>query len=96
MQRFGQLAVAAVLTGAFFTQTPLPYRDPARSVDERVADLLGRMTLEEKVAQLVGIWQKKPSIQDAEGRFDPAKAKTLLEFGIGEVSRPSETNMPAG
>jgi beta-glucosidase len=96
MQRFVQFAAAAVLTGAFFAQAPLPYRDPARSIDERVADLLGRMTLEEKVAQLVGIWQKKPSIQDAEGRFDPAKAKTLLEFGIGEVSRPSETNMPAG
>jgi beta-glucosidase len=96
MQRLVQLAAATVLTGAFFTQTPLPYRDPARSIDERAADLLARMTLEEKVAQLVGIWQKKPSIQDAEGRFDPAKAKTLLEFGIGEVSRPSETNMPAG
>jgi beta-glucosidase len=96
MQRLMQLAAAAALTGAFVAQTPLPYRDSARSIDERVADLLGRMTLEEKVAQLVGIWQKKPSIQDAEGRFDPAKAKTLLEYGIGEVSRPSETNMPPG
>jgi beta-glucosidase len=74
----------------------MPYRDATRSVDDRVADLLGRMTLEEKVAQLVGLWQKKPQIQDADGRFDPAKAKALLEHGIGEISRPSETNMPAG
>jgi beta-glucosidase len=73
-----------------------PYKNAALSTDERVADLLGRMTLEEKVAQLVGLWQKKPQIQDADGRFDPSKAKTLLEHGIGEISRPSETNMPAG
>ena len=33
-------------------QTPA-YRDPTLSVEERVADLLGRMTLEEKVGQLI-------------------------------------------
>lgn len=30
----------------------LPYRDPKLAVDKRVADLLGRMTLEEKAGQL--------------------------------------------
>ena len=105
MRTYARLAAAAMVISVSLTQaraltarqapTP-PYRDQARSIDERVADLLGRMTIEEKVAQLEGIWQKKPAIQDAGGRFDPAKAKTLLEHGIGEVSRPSETNAPAG
>ena len=32
-----------------------PYRDPACPLAERIGDLLGRMTLDEKVAQLTGI-----------------------------------------
>jgi len=33
-----------------------PWRDPALSADERLAELLTRMTLAEKVAQLGSIW----------------------------------------
>ncbi|NLF79286.1 MAG: beta-glucosidase [Chloroflexi bacterium] len=36
------------------------YRDPSRSVEERVADLLGQMTLEEKVGQLI-MWDARPA-----------------------------------
>ena len=39
-------------------QTPA-YRNPSLSVEERVADLLGRMTLEEKVGQLI-MWDARP------------------------------------
>jgi beta-glucosidase len=35
------------------TGTPLPYQDTSLDVDERVADLVSRMTLEEKVSQMV-------------------------------------------
>jgi len=33
-----------------------PWRDPSRPVADRVADLLGRMTLAEKLAQLGSVW----------------------------------------
>lgn len=41
----------SLLTLLALAQEP-PYLDPARPVEERLADLLGRMTVEEKVAQL--------------------------------------------
>jgi beta-glucosidase len=77
-------------------QTTPVYRDANASTDARVADLLARMTIEEKVAQLQGIWNRKREIQDAQGRFDPTNAPALIGHGIGEVSRPSEIAAPAG
>ena len=69
----------------------LPYRDPARSADERADDLLARMTIEEKVAQMVGVWQKKPAmLVDDEGRFDLEKARRSLAHGLGQVGRASD------
>ncbi len=38
---------------AFAQSSLLPYKNPVLSVDERVKDLLSRMTLEEKVGQLL-------------------------------------------
>ena len=38
-----------------------PWRDPSRPVAERVADLLGRMTLAEKLAQLGSVWVGRPA-----------------------------------
>ncbi len=40
-------------------ETAIPYRNPALSAEDRVADLLGRMTLEEKVGQLL-MWDARP------------------------------------
>jgi beta-glucosidase len=35
------------------------YENSGLSVDDRLEDLLSRMTIQEKVAQLVYVWQKK-------------------------------------
>jgi beta-glucosidase len=68
-----------------------PYRDPARSADERADDLLARMTIEEKVAQMVGVWQKKPAmLVDDAGRFDAEKARRSFAHGLGQVGRASD------
>ena len=70
-----------------------PYRNPALSAEKRVKDLLRRMTLEEKAAQMLCIWQKKPqTLVDADGNFDFAKAKLSFKdgFGLGQVGRPSD------
>ena len=70
-----------------------PYRDATRSAEERTADLLGRMTLEEKAAQMVGVWQlKSETLVGADGTFDLAKARAAFGHGhgLGQVGRPSD------
>ncbi|MEX2091438.1 MAG: glycoside hydrolase family 3 N-terminal domain-containing protein, partial [Pirellulales bacterium] len=70
-----------------------PYRDAALPVEKRVADLLGRMTLAEKAAQMTCVWQQKATkLLDAEGNFDLAKARENFSDGngIGQVGRPSD------
>src|SRR5277367_6377088 len=77
-------------------QTP-PYREPSLPTEQRIDDLLSRMTLEEKVAQLEGAWEnhqfhKDPQtlFVDEKGNFLPERAAALLKDGLGEMSRPSE------
>ncbi len=72
---------------------PPLYRDPDAPVDERVRDLLSRMTVDEKVAQLGSAWLQ---LDPESGEFAPFQSgfgdapvpDRLLELGLGQVTRP--------
>jgi len=60
------------------------YRDPTRSVDERLDDLMDRMTPSEKAAQLGSAWV----FQLADGpSLREDRAAVLLADGLGQVTR---------
>ncbi|HEY4301063.1 MAG TPA: glycoside hydrolase family 3 N-terminal domain-containing protein [Candidatus Didemnitutus sp.] len=63
-----------------------PYRDASRSVDARVQDLLARMTLDEKVAQLQSVRPADPKAFDEAGNFVVSAADAArLNLGAGAV-----------
>lgn len=80
------LAATPVIAAAL-----LPYRDARLPVSERVRDLLSRMTVEEKAAQLQSMWFAKSKLVDDKGQFSPEKARKALANGMGQIARPSDT-----
>ena len=83
------------------SQTAQPdYKNPRFPVEQRVADLLGRMTLEEKVAQLICLWQAQPEVgpqgdfSTDRGDFSPEKASNVMKYGIGQIARQRERKGP--
>ena len=69
------------------------YKDPDQAIEDRVSDLISRMTIEEKAAQMMGIWsEKKETLVDENGYFDFEKASKSFAHGngIGQVGRPSD------
>ena len=100
------LALASILILSFMPlnirvqaqNDKFPYKNPQLSIDERVKDLLARMTLEEKVAQMMCLWMEKPNDNSKVaksdlpfgGDFSPALAKQKMPFGIGQFARQRE------
>ena len=80
------------------TSTP-PYLDPSQPVATRVSDLLGRMTLEEKIAQMHAFWlhlseDGQHQVRPGEafiGRSDPDALQQRLKNGMGQITRPLGT-----
>lgn len=72
---------------------PSDYLNPLLPVAQRVRDLLNRMTLEEKAAQMQCVWlDKAKTLVDEKGSFDLEKAKAAFGqgHGLGQVGRPSD------
>ncbi|MFD0366369.1 beta-glucosidase [Streptomyces sp. NPDC127114] len=84
------------MTDTVVTQPRAPYRawrDPSLSAEVRVDALMREMTLEEKTAQLYGVWvgasdegaEVAPYQHDME---EPVDLDDLLPAGLGQLTRP--------
>src|SRR5262245_57242445 len=79
------LAFVSLLFPLAYAQTPKAsspptprYRDASLSIEDRVADLLSRMTLEEKVDQISGGRQSKLDVIDPTGTFNTQQARDTM------------------
>jgi beta-glucosidase len=76
------------------------YKNATLSVEARVADLLKRMTVEEKVAQLSCIWAQRPQANPQtdfstdRGELSAEKAREVMKHGIGQIGRQRERKGP--
>ncbi|WP_253943807.1 beta-glucosidase [Nocardioides marmotae] len=74
-----------------------PWQDTTLPVDVRVGDLVARMTLAEKVAQLSSIWGVDPDVGDMAPMLREALAagqrfEDLVRDGLGQLTRPFGTD----
>ncbi|GAA2351091.1 glycoside hydrolase family 3 N-terminal domain-containing protein [Streptomyces carpaticus] len=73
------------------------WQDPSRPAAERAADLLGRLTLEEKLAQLSSIWPNSDGdgedVAPLQGLLTEPDMDldALLPHGLGQLTRPFGT-----
>lgn len=85
--------------GIAFSQNKevLPYNNPKLSVEKRVADLIGRMTLEEKVYQMCALrLGDGDEIFKSSGNYSMDFVRKQLEkHGIGHLSCPTTDMAPA-
>ena len=88
-------ALWLLLLCAFSVQAqnvPPPYKNAKLPTDVRVKDLMSRMNVEEKVAQMLCHWESQATsrVLDKNGELDVALLAKRAPNGLGEVARPSE------
>jgi beta-glucosidase len=93
--------ICSCLAVSASSQEAPPFRNPALPVEQRIADLLSRMILEEKVAQITSAMERmvvasdpKASLVDQKGAFLPERAAVWMKNGLGQISRPSGMRGP--
>lgn len=64
--------------------TDLPYKNPNLPAEERIADLLGRMTLEEKVGQMMQLDARSGDLDDL-----------IVNKHVGSILHTSPADLPA-
>ncbi|MGR5542290.1 glycoside hydrolase family 3 N-terminal domain-containing protein, partial [Vibrio campbellii] len=76
------------------------YKNPSYSTQERVADLLSQMTLEETIAQLGAQWLLLDENGDHSERelemtssHEQKTVKEKLKYGLGQITRPLGTHV---
>lgn len=73
------------------------YKNTALSAEERAKALLSELTVEEKIAQTVCIWESEADlVLDAEGNPDSAKIRKNFPHGLGQIGRPSKLKNKLG
>lgn len=93
MKRYSFFLCCFLFTNLLNSQQ-LPYKNKNLSPEVRAKDLLGRMNLDEKVAQTQCLWIQKSRILNAQGDFDETKAEKAIKNGMGELGRLNENAGP--
>jgi beta-glucosidase-like glycosyl hydrolase len=71
------------------------YKNPTAPIQDRVADLMRRMTIEEKIAQLHAFWlilspdgKHEVRTDKFTGAADADQLQAMLKHGLGQITRP--------
>ena len=83
-------AIAARFRGGITSSEQPVYKDAAAPIEQRVEDLLARMTQEEKIAQITAIWTQKPRSVRRRRELRRREGAQLYPAGIGQFARPND------